>query len=158
MLVQSSKSQNICFRSFLRNPLKKKTTTFLVNISWRNISLRSLIMKMKDMIIKTTFVSYELSIKDRCNKLKTTSKKKDTWGWKGQGVAHRCTNDKGDQDVVIAEGKQQSLHFIDGTCNIGGCWHGKVDQFWCHGGTFFCNGCDCKCYVLLHMLGLVSRD
>jgi hypothetical protein len=23
---------------------------------------------------------------------------------------------------------------------------------------FFYSGCDCKCYILLHMLGLVNRD
>jgi hypothetical protein len=28
MLMQSYKNQNICFRSFLGNPFKKKTTTF----------------------------------------------------------------------------------------------------------------------------------
>jgi len=25
-------------------------------------------------------------------------------------------------------------------------------------GVFFCSGCDCKCYILLHMLGLVNKD
>ncbi len=30
--------------------------------------------------------------------------------------------------------------------------------YWHHSGTFFCSGCDCKCYILLHMLGLVNMD
>jgi hypothetical protein len=39
-----------------------------------------------------------------------------------------------------------------------GCWHGRVDQFWHRRSFFFCIGCDYKCYILLHMLGLVNRD
>jgi hypothetical protein len=25
-------------------------------------------------------------------------------------------------------------------------------------GVFFCSGCDCKCYIFLHMLSLVNMD
>jgi hypothetical protein len=39
-----------------------------------------------------------------------------------------------------------------------GCWHGGVDQFQHHKGIFFCSGCDCKCYILLHILGFINRD
>jgi hypothetical protein len=38
------------------------------------------------------------------------------------------------------------------------CWHGGVDQLWHHGVLFMRCGCDYKCYILLHMLGLVIRD